>query len=65
MDEKTKKVINFIHYTLEHYPHPEDLEWSTEEIQVLLSYIEQLKEEKKGMVRLSEKDMKKLGWSYT
>ena len=34
-------------------------------IWTLLSHIKELEEEKKGMVRLTEADMKKLGWSYT
>jgi len=42
MDEKTKEEINYILYTLEHYPHPEDLEWSTEQVKSLLSRIKEL-----------------------
>ncbi len=42
MDEWTKEIIDYIHHTLNHYPHPEDLEWSTEQIQTLLSDIKEL-----------------------
>ena len=42
MDDTTKKVINYILYTLEHHPTPEDLEWSTEQVQSLLSKIKEL-----------------------
>lgn len=45
MDEHIKSVIKYIHYTLEHYPTPEDLEWSTEQIEALLSHIEELEEQ--------------------
>jgi hypothetical protein len=31
----------------------------------LIQRVKELEEEKKGMVRLTEADMKKLGWSYT
>ena len=41
--DKAKETINYILYTLEHYPYPQDdLEWSTEQVRVLLAYIKEL-----------------------
>jgi len=43
------KTINNILYTLEHYPVPEDLEWSTEQVLTLISRIKELEEEREAL----------------
>ena len=42
--EKCHRTINNIFYTLEHYPVPEDLEWSTEDVLALIYYIKELED---------------------
>jgi hypothetical protein len=56
------KTINNILYTLEHYPVPEDLEWSTEQVLTLISRIKELEAiNKKACIELvdSASDLEK------
>ena len=61
MDEKMRKIEERLIRALK-YPEQMQIE---QDCRYLLTRIKELEREKKGMVRLTEEDMKKLGWSYT
>jgi len=61
MDEKMREIEERLIRALK-YPEQMQIE---QDCRYLLTRIKELEREKKGMVRLTEEDMKKLGWSYT
>lgn len=60
MDEKMREIEERLIRALK-YPEQMQIE---QDCRYLLTRIKELEREKKGMVRLTEEDMKKLGWSY-